>query len=681
MTVSAEVQDLARGDLDLVLQDLQDRWYGDPPPPDHFDGEVAAAMAAVCRSTAEARSLLAAGEETSRAAAAQVAPHENRDVEVTGSNLRVVLMGRTQAGKSTLLAAMTRLPEHVERIGRGAQRTSRDSAEGPWHRHPEITIVDPPGIGAAGGEEDTEVAFDTVRDADLVVWVQSNDSSQQASLDAITQLCVLGKPMLLVLNFRQDLSRPSTLDRFLRRPELTFRHESGHLARLGRHLDELGASWSTVVCAHLGAAMLASHGHPRSEELRAGSGVGPLEDALLAELKERAPIRRLLNPVDRCRSGGELALEASLGAEHRTRGEADVLRRLADDLHRRNRRSVAKLEEEARAQVRVVIAQRAEWHATRSLDGIGSAWEDEQRALDEELDDLLRWFAVDLDRQVDADREVAATEWTAFAGDRSTLPTGSSAWVNKAAKIATNLPALAPLVVSNPVTLGIAAVGIGVKLLFGKQLNRWIDRATHSREALALLHRDSVGKQIAQHLTAIERQALARLDELADAERARQDDERRTGLDRSEAREQAAGDLAGVSTDLRGSLTDLDTATVRALLALAGRPRVAASIVRAARRPGIAMVAGASPAGHEESVLFPVGALGEPAAIVAHPRGDPPLHSAFEGVFKLSGAMPAGYAAYGHGATVALGIDVPDGLRLAWETILSSYTDATIHLQ
>ncbi len=152
-------------------------------------------------------------------------------------------MGRTQAGKSTLLASMTRLPEHVERIGKGAQRTSTDSAEGPWHAHPEVTIVDPPGIGAAGGDDDARVAYDTVRDADLLVWVQSNDSSQQASLDAITHLCLIGKPMLLVLNFRQDLSRGTALDRFLRRPEMTFRHESGHLARLRRHLDELGASW------------------------------------------------------------------------------------------------------------------------------------------------------------------------------------------------------------------------------------------------------------------------------------------------------------------------------------------------------------------------------------------------------------------------------------------------------
>ena len=392
-------------------------------------------------------------------------------------------------------------------------------------------------------------------------------------------------------------------------------------------------------------------------------------------------MQRLLNPVDRWRSGGELVLEASLGAEDRAHSEADVLRRLADDVHRRNRRSVAKLEEEACARLRVAVAQRAEWHATRSLEDIGSAWDDEQRELDEELDGLLWRFAEDVDRQVDADREGAATEWTAFASDRSTLPHGSSAWVNKAAKIATNLPALAPLLASNPFTVGIAVVGFGVKLVFGKQINRWIDSATQSREALDLLHRDSVGKQIALHLTATEREALARLDKLADAERARQDDERRTGLDRSEAREQAAGDLAGVSTDLRGSLTDLDTATVRALLALAGRPRVAASIVRAARRPGIAMVAGASPPGHEESVLFPVGPVGEPAAIVAHPGGDPPLHSAFEAVFKLSGAMPASYAAYGRVATVALGIAVPDGLRLAWETMLSSYTDATIHLQ
>lgn len=677
MTASEKAPEIARSELDLVLRDLRRRWYGEPSPAEHFDGEVVSALAAARRATTAALDLLIATKDAAQSTSRAT---ENADQVEGTPTLRVVLMGRTQAGKSTLLASMTRLPEHIERIGKGAQRTSTDSAEGPWHAHPEVTIVDPPGIGAAGGDDDARVAYDTVRDADLVVWVQSNDSSQQASLDAITHLCLLGKPMLLVLNFRQDLSRGTALDRFLRRPELTFRHESGHLARLRRHLDELGASWSEVVFAHLGSAVLADAEHPRSEELRVASGIRKLEEALLSEVRTRAPVRRMLNPVDRVRSEAELARAALVGAESRARVESRVMRQLADDVHRRNRRSLEKLEEETRARMRVVVAARAGWHSTRPLDGIREAWDDEQGALDTELNGLLRQFADDVAKQVDIDRDSATAEWTAFASERSQLPRGSSAWLNKAAKIATNLPALAPLVATNPITLGIAAVGFGVKLLFGKRINRWIDRRTSSREALDLKRRESVGKQIAEHLSNIERRALNRLAELAGVERNRQDEELRTRVGRAETLEESARAMAEAADDATDALIGLDTATARALLVLAGRARVAATVVRAVRRPGIALVAGAEGAGHEESVLFPVHSVAEPHAVVAHFGKEPAAYSAFEATFKLSGVIPVHYRASDNDVHITLSRSVPDGVRAAWADMLSTYTDRPVHI-
>lgn len=678
MTASEEASEIARTDFDLVLRGLRSRWYGNPPSADHFDGEVVSALATTRQLTIAALELLSETEDV----AAQSAPKTDHraDRDDRESRLRVVLMGRTQAGKSTLLASMTRLPEHLERIGKGAQRTSTDSAEGPWHAHPEVTIVDPPGIGAAGGDDDAEIAFETVRDADLVVWVQSNDSSQQASLDAITHICVLGKPMLLVLNFRQDLSRGAALDRFLRRPDMTFRHESGHVARLRRHLDEFGASWSEVVFAHLGSAVLADSEHPRRMELREASGIRKLEDALLLEVRTRAPVRRMLNPVDRVRSDAELARAALVGAESRARVESRVLRQLADDVLSRNCRSLAKLDEETRARLRVAVAQRTGWHSTRPLEGIRAAWDDEQEALDTELDSLLRQFDEDLTKQVGVDREAATAEWEAFTGERSHLPRGSSAWLNKAAKIGTNLPALAPLLATNPFTIGIAAVGIGVKLVFGRRINRWIDRKSSSREALDLKRRESVGRQIDEQLSNIEGQALDRLTQMADIERERQDGEMRMQVSSAETLHESArafADAANVATD---ALIGLDTATARALLALAGRARVAASVVRAVRRPGIAMVAGAEPAGHEESVLFPVHPVAGPHAVIAHPGKVPAAYSAFEAAFKLSGAIPQHYRATDDGAHITLNRPVPDGLRAAWADMLSTYTDRSIHI-
>ena len=63
--------------------------------------------------------------------------------------MRVVLMGRTMAGKSTLLAALT--GGAAERIGVGAQRTSRDVFAAPALDLQDVEIVDTPGVGAKDG--------------------------------------------------------------------------------------------------------------------------------------------------------------------------------------------------------------------------------------------------------------------------------------------------------------------------------------------------------------------------------------------------------------------------------------------------------------------------------------------------------------------------------------------------
>ena len=60
-----------------------------------------------------------------------------------GRPMRVVLMGRTMAGKSTLLAALT--GGSAERIGVGAQRTSRDVFAAPALDLQDVEIVDTPG--------------------------------------------------------------------------------------------------------------------------------------------------------------------------------------------------------------------------------------------------------------------------------------------------------------------------------------------------------------------------------------------------------------------------------------------------------------------------------------------------------------------------------------------------------
>lgn len=74
--------------------------------------------------------------------------------------LRVVMQGKTMAGKSTLLEALS--CGDGRRRGEGAQRTSREVEEREVTELPGVVLVDVPGVGAADGEDDREKALGRV---------------------------------------------------------------------------------------------------------------------------------------------------------------------------------------------------------------------------------------------------------------------------------------------------------------------------------------------------------------------------------------------------------------------------------------------------------------------------------------------------------------------------------------
>ena len=112
-------------------------------------------------------------------------------------------MGRTMAGKSTLLAALT--SGSAERISDGRQRYSRDAFAAPAADLPDVEIVDTPGVGAKGGADDVAQAMAEVPGADLVLWVASNDSFQEETARALRAVAFRGKPVVVVLNCRARL--------------------------------------------------------------------------------------------------------------------------------------------------------------------------------------------------------------------------------------------------------------------------------------------------------------------------------------------------------------------------------------------------------------------------------------------------------------------------------------------
>ncbi|ACB51274.1 unknown [Crocosphaera subtropica ATCC 51142] len=150
----------------------------------------------------------------------------------------IAFMGRTKAGKSTLHAVMT--GEGWEAIGVGKQRTTRLNRV---YELSDIRIIDTPGIGAPGGKSDEEIAQSVIDEADVICYVVTNDSIQETEFEFLKQLKEKSKPLIVLLNLKDNVKDSRRLQRFLKNPDKLFKKEgndgiAGHISRIRRYAKE-----------------------------------------------------------------------------------------------------------------------------------------------------------------------------------------------------------------------------------------------------------------------------------------------------------------------------------------------------------------------------------------------------------------------------------------------------------
>lgn len=208
--------------------------------------------------------------------------------------LVVALFGRTMAGKSTL--AETLAGGSGEAIGEGGQRTTRETRYCDWG---DVVLLDTPGIGAFKGEKDARIARRDVRDADLVVFVLTDDSIQDEVFHGFEHVREENKPVLFILNTKLDINRAVFRKRFLRDPSAFLGPEalSGHLDRLDELARErLGISDYRVVAVHAQAAWVGvREGHPA---LLNASGVLEVVSAITGLVSTDAVTLRVRSTFD-----------------------------------------------------------------------------------------------------------------------------------------------------------------------------------------------------------------------------------------------------------------------------------------------------------------------------------------------------------------------------------------------
>jgi small GTP-binding protein len=135
---------------------------------------------------------------------------EMRDIEEFTSKLEngrveIAAFGEVGSGKSALLNALA--GEKIFAVS--AEHGSTDKVAKAGFKNTKLILVDTPGINEAAGELRGKLAEETVRYTDLVLFVADGDLNR-VEVDAVTQLCDLHKPMLLVVN-KADLYGPAQI--------------------------------------------------------------------------------------------------------------------------------------------------------------------------------------------------------------------------------------------------------------------------------------------------------------------------------------------------------------------------------------------------------------------------------------------------------------------------------------
>lgn len=207
----------------------------------------------------------------------------------------IAFIGKTKAGKSTLHAIIT--GDGWDAIGVGKQRTTRFNRVYEWKN---IRIIDTPGIGAPGGKSDEEIAESIIEESDVICYVVTNDSIQETEFKFLQVLKEKAKPLIILLNVKNNLRDTRRLEHFLKDSEKLFVLDStsglgGHIERIRRYAKQHYANdyFDIIPVMLLAAQMSREAEHKQNKDkLFKASRIQNFLDAIRVSLVEYGVIRR-----------------------------------------------------------------------------------------------------------------------------------------------------------------------------------------------------------------------------------------------------------------------------------------------------------------------------------------------------------------------------------------------------
>ncbi len=211
------------------------------------------------------------------------------------NHFSIAFIGKTKAGKSTLHAIIT--GEGWDAIGVGKQRTTRFNRVYEWKN---IRIIDTPGIGAPGGKSDEEIAESIIEESDVICYVVTNDSIQETEFKFLQLLKEKAKPLIILLNVKNNLRDTRRLEHFLKDSDKLFVMNSasglgGHIERIRRYAKQHYANdyFEIIPMMLLAAQMSRETEHQQhKDKLFKASRIQDFLDAIRVSLVEYGVIRR-----------------------------------------------------------------------------------------------------------------------------------------------------------------------------------------------------------------------------------------------------------------------------------------------------------------------------------------------------------------------------------------------------
>ncbi len=214
----------------------------------------------------------------------------------------IAFMGRTKAGKSTLHKVVT-LQEHDD-IGVGKQRTTRYNRSWYWDR---LRIIDTPGIGAPGGDADTDIAKSIIDEADMICYVVTNDSIQETEFNFFETIKERNKPLYIIINCKDNLTQNVKFKRFLKDP-LAWKNATGekslegHFNRIRDMLDgKYNLNAVKIIPLHLLAAKMSLDAELSESDrkiLHKGSNIDEFILSVKNEIFESGTLKKSMSIID-----------------------------------------------------------------------------------------------------------------------------------------------------------------------------------------------------------------------------------------------------------------------------------------------------------------------------------------------------------------------------------------------